>query len=434
MTMSFDKQTQKALLQAILDEPDADAPRLVYADWLEEHGGVLPQGSAAASAYAGFIRKQIELAKVPEYDPLWVHTWFQDRDAITGRGFEAFCPPLPEGVRPTISAFHRGFLKRIEVQSLETFLTHAPALFAVAPLHELRLRANYRGIPPDLTGLASSPYLSCLRRLNFCLSRLPAREIERLQDSPDAGNLRELEFEFAGIAEDGCQALFRPPLITQLTRLRLHSNSVRWTNVVRDAPGPFQLRCLLLTEPTGSHLPAGVFEAPLLRGLTELDLGGNHLGPDGFARLGESAVLDGLESLGLAKTLPQVEGARALADCAKLTTLRRLDLSANRLGPVAVRLLAQSPHLANLRVVELNSNPLGDRGAQALAASPYLTNLVQLDLMHCEIGDAGAQALLESPHLDRLIRLNVYGDSRKNKISDDMKRRLRERFGDRLFA
>ena len=27
-----------AFLQAILDAPDDDTPRLVYADWLEEHG------------------------------------------------------------------------------------------------------------------------------------------------------------------------------------------------------------------------------------------------------------------------------------------------------------------------------------------------------------------------------------------------------------
>jgi uncharacterized protein (TIGR02996 family) len=436
--MSFDKHTQQALLQAILDEPEADAPRLVYADWLEEHGDLLPQGGAAATAYAGFIRKQIELAKVPEYDPLWVRTWFEDRDAISGRGFEAFCPPLPEGVRPGSWCFHRGFLERIEVQSLDTFLTHAQALFAAAPLHEFRLRADYRGAPPNLAALASSPYLSRLRRLIFHLSRLPATEIDEIQNSCHAGNVREMDFEFAGIAEDGCQALFRPPLIAQLNALRLNSNSAPWTEALTEAfleaGGPYRLRKLTLRESTSSHLPVRVFAAPLLGGLTELDLGGYHLGPDGIARLVESPALDRLESLGLAKTFPQVEGIRALAGCAKLAALRRLDLGSNRLGPVAARLLAQSPHLANLRVLELNSNPLADRGVQALAASPYLSDLVHLDLMQCEIGDPGAAAMLESPHLEGLIRLFVYGDSRKNTISDRMQKRLNARFRDRLFG
>jgi uncharacterized protein (TIGR02996 family) len=51
---------EDAFLQAILDAADDDAPRLVYADWLEEHG----QPDRAA-----FIRVQCELARLPEGDP-----------------------------------------------------------------------------------------------------------------------------------------------------------------------------------------------------------------------------------------------------------------------------------------------------------------------------------------------------------------------------
>ena len=42
------------LLQAILDEPEDDAPRLIYADWLEDNG---------EADRAEFIRLQIELAR-----------------------------------------------------------------------------------------------------------------------------------------------------------------------------------------------------------------------------------------------------------------------------------------------------------------------------------------------------------------------------------
>jgi uncharacterized protein (TIGR02996 family) len=50
----------EAFLQAIIDHPDDDTPRLVYADWLEEHG----QPDRAA-----LIRVQCELARLPEGDP-----------------------------------------------------------------------------------------------------------------------------------------------------------------------------------------------------------------------------------------------------------------------------------------------------------------------------------------------------------------------------
>src|SRR3954463_13846563 len=49
-----------AFRQAILDDPDDDAPRLVYADWLDDHG---------EHDRAEFIRVQVERARVVEGDP-----------------------------------------------------------------------------------------------------------------------------------------------------------------------------------------------------------------------------------------------------------------------------------------------------------------------------------------------------------------------------
>lgn len=52
--------TGEALMQAILDTPDNDGPRLVYADWLEEHG---------EPERAQFIRVQCELARLENDAP-----------------------------------------------------------------------------------------------------------------------------------------------------------------------------------------------------------------------------------------------------------------------------------------------------------------------------------------------------------------------------
>lgn len=55
-----------AFLDAIFAQPDDDTPRLVYADWLEEHG---------QASYARFIRLQCEAARCPlwgaEANRLW---------------------------------------------------------------------------------------------------------------------------------------------------------------------------------------------------------------------------------------------------------------------------------------------------------------------------------------------------------------------------
>ncbi len=60
-----------ALLAAVRDRPD-DTPRLVYADWLEDHAGDGPD-PGAWRARAEFIRVQCELARMPALPPVaWI--------------------------------------------------------------------------------------------------------------------------------------------------------------------------------------------------------------------------------------------------------------------------------------------------------------------------------------------------------------------------
>ncbi len=210
--------TRASFLRAILEEPDDDVCRLVFADYLEEQG---------EAGLARFIRTQIELARVPEYDPLWLRCWHGERDLITGRAFDKLCPALPEGVTWQKQAFERGFPARIEVEKPETFVAQAQALFALAPIQSLKVKSEYRRAPLVLAVLYDSPHLARIRRLTFTFSNLPTTEIQRLQDSTHARNLTSLGFESIGIAQEALPALFRPPLIAQLTSLELESNVLR---------------------------------------------------------------------------------------------------------------------------------------------------------------------------------------------------------------
>ncbi len=52
-----------AFLRTILDRPDENGPRLVYADWLEEHGD---------TRRAELIRVQIQMVRIPDrYGKHW---------------------------------------------------------------------------------------------------------------------------------------------------------------------------------------------------------------------------------------------------------------------------------------------------------------------------------------------------------------------------
>jgi uncharacterized protein (TIGR02996 family) len=59
---------EEAFLRDIIDNADDDAPRLVYADWLDEHG----QPERAA-----YIRLHLEM----DCTPRWDRRWFELRKA-----------------------------------------------------------------------------------------------------------------------------------------------------------------------------------------------------------------------------------------------------------------------------------------------------------------------------------------------------------------
>ena len=90
---------QDALLRAVIENPDDDTPRLVYADWLEENG---------QPERAEFIRLQIELA-VARREVAAVSTAVPDRVAeLYDRHGDGWRQPFPDPLHRC--CFERGFI------------------------------------------------------------------------------------------------------------------------------------------------------------------------------------------------------------------------------------------------------------------------------------------------------------------------------------
>ena len=73
------------LLQAVYTAPDDDAPRLVYADWLEERG----------DPRAEFIRAQVERAMTPEWDPRHEELEAREQELLREH-YEEWAGPRPD--------------------------------------------------------------------------------------------------------------------------------------------------------------------------------------------------------------------------------------------------------------------------------------------------------------------------------------------------
>lgn len=211
-----------AFLQEILAHPDDDAPRLIFADWLEE------QGDADSVARAELIRVQCALAggEVPP----------QQRSTLQRREYQILNEWDHEWVRPIRRAvstweYHRGFIAEVGVLA-DRFLAHAARLFRRLPIQHLRLYPRmYPQSYPDvesinMAALADNEYLGRLRSLDLSDSQLDSQDVRALVVSEHLTSLTDLNLSSNRIGDSGIRALAATPWLGRLECLDLSGNDL----------------------------------------------------------------------------------------------------------------------------------------------------------------------------------------------------------------
>jgi uncharacterized protein (TIGR02996 family) len=355
----------RAFLGDITDNPADDTPRLVYADWLEDQG---------EPERAEFIRVQCRVSRLSADDAEQRLLAAVESDLLRRHESEWLAAlPVLKGV--TWVGFQRGFVESVFVENVDAFLTHAPALFAAAPIRCVR---TGKIDPSSARGLAGSLFLRRLKELNL-------------------GNA-------VGMCRECVCSLARSSHMDYLESLLLHGNEF------------------------GDEAIAELAHSKHLWSLRELYLSGTRMGDTGAATLGQSCRMPDLTNLDLRDNPIGDEGVAGIAYSVGLHQLSTLWLVNNRIGAEGAAALASTVRLPALAYLYLNHNPIGAAGAEALAASPHRAGLIELDLRHCGIGDAGAEALAGSPYLEQVRWLWLGG----NPLRAQTLTLLRRRFGERL--
>jgi uncharacterized protein (TIGR02996 family) len=198
----------EALFLAVCEQPWDEAVRLVYADWLEEHGQ--PQRAA-------FIRFQCEYASCDSSQPKRFRRWLQR--------YEEFEPLLPQwekelpalpGVTWQAGWFDRGFIDAFTFQSAKAFRQNAAAVFAASPVVQLEVR---RVTDRTVRDVLASPLLARLRRL-YLVGRLTDAGLREVAASPTLQRLESLCL-WGGGGDAGAEALARSPNLGGLRCLSL---------------------------------------------------------------------------------------------------------------------------------------------------------------------------------------------------------------------
>lgn len=175
--------TSTGFLSAIIADPGDDSLRLIYADWLAEHGGQPER--------AEFVRCQLELSTIrtelyldpsdpddqkiqqrlnwlreQQDDLMRSHAWKWMRDTLPPLIYQEYDRWRREG--PTIGSkrednwsltFRRGFVEEIQLDAA-TWLTHSARLIEASPIRTVRLTTTpeqllefrqslWHGVDPD---------------------------------------------------------------------------------------------------------------------------------------------------------------------------------------------------------------------------------------------------------------------------------------------
>lgn len=320
------------LLAGVLADPQADAPRLVLADWLGERGD--PRGE--------FISVQCELARgssrVPDLQA-------REVSLLSTHGAQWLGPLGPDVLQVR---FRRGFAESVEVLDAQA-LPQLEGFFQREPVTELTF-ASSRLI--DGARFAALEWLERLHSLEFrALSpHAPgALSVEQLTHVLESRRLRKLS---------------RLALIGQ--RLRDEGFALLIEQGARTLPG---LESLLVErdEITAKGVSALAASRWAVR-FGELSLAHNELHSDGAEALAESRSPGQLTRLSLGGNLLGNAGAVVLAQAPRFRSLRALSLPKNRIGAPGLDALLASETLRQLTSLELSGNPLGSAGRERLRA------------------------------------------------------------------
>jgi uncharacterized protein (TIGR02996 family) len=321
--------SEEAFLRAIQEEPDDDLPRLVLADWLDDHGD---------AARAEFVRAQLELARGVG-DPV-------RHDRLLARERDLLLEHRSRWLGPFADAawsvwrYTRGTAcVRLPTRTLleEQVLPLAAEWFPRGWALELSLRGQ--ALRP--LQLFEQPWLGQLTRL-----ALEAAELD--------GRL-------------GVDYVVRCPYVQRLTGLSLCHNQVSPVGIAALDEGLPRLRELNLS---GNRLERGHIEALLrlerLKDLVSLQLAGCDLNGELVELLVSSLRLAGLQELNLSRNRLLLRGAGALAASPHLTNLRRLGLRNSKLTRQGAAVLARSAHLRKFEMIDIWDAYVGRTGISRL--------------------------------------------------------------------
>jgi uncharacterized protein (TIGR02996 family) len=244
---------EDAFLQSILENPDDDSVRLIFADWLMERDD--PRGE--------FIRIQCELARLQEPLADW-DAWAaaserlpelqaREKELLTKHG-QTWSAPV-SSITSNYS-FRRGFIERVSL-SAALFLHYRADLFRGTPIQEV----HFTGLTPgDIRAIAAVPELARLKTIDLS-DHYPTPAFGELLASPHLTRLAVLKLSRCLLRDSALVAVAQSPRLAQLRYLDLSRNGLTIEGVRRLFQSPWWGRRTVLNLAGNQGIAAADLES-----------------------------------------------------------------------------------------------------------------------------------------------------------------------------
>lgn len=336
------------LLSEILDNPDDDLPRLIYADYLEDCGD--PRGA--------FIRAQCQLAQLDFLNPKY-YDWYKQSSILQREHGPGWAEQINQDLKK--SKFHRGFIEEVTILASALVKTKGEIL-SQTPINWMRLnRVKGKG-----DAIANLKLISNLRGLDIGGIKVPTVDMVAILNSENLTNLtglKTLAYNSEFGAEE-CRALCDSKAAQTLEHVEMVAEQSNLEELHQGTGFP-ALKRLKLNQPHESNDSQGAlsalsnFHAPELE---ELSLA-MRLNTSDFAGL-DAKHWAQLKSLDLKDSALEEGFIANLVDAGTLNSLEKLNLDSCQVPQVDLEVLFTNSNLENCR--ELHIQLITDEVANEL--------------------------------------------------------------------
>ncbi|MFK7769714.1 MAG: TIGR02996 domain-containing protein [Mariniblastus sp.] len=424
------------LFAEVIANPDDMAPRLVYADWLEEQGD--PRSE--------FIRIQCRIAELTPEDREF-HSLDKEQMKWIKSNRHLGAPKLAKLIRHI--KYFRGFVENIRL-GIRQFLKHSEEIYDLAPIRETFLTSlSHR----TMDAFLSCSSISRLHSLKLSNGELTEENWKSFASSTDFTNLKKFtptngvlqDFEMRAVVNFNCieqlvelnlgswctsQEVFsefvKSPRLSGLENLSLNRSKQLDFATLADPVSLTNLKSVQLVE---NEISAEIFRllasSPTFENLRELYFSTNfkteHDLASDFIRAQPMKLI---ERLDLQHNHLNDEFVEAIFHQLEWPHLKRVNFEDCSLTQDAANSIASSERLKQLKDLKLSRNAIYDAGAIAICKSQKVSELGILELSTCGLTDETGKAILDAD-LSMLAHLNMTG----NPISREMQLALRRKFG-----